>query len=99
VIIAGGVDKFVHTTAGSGADALRDPTLQSVDFFADEELPLLDQGAEALAFPSLAEGFGLPDTRVYGLRYTGDRLGHYGHAGDGRRRRAPGSTAGSGGLG
>src|SRR5215211_2334725 len=60
LIIAGGVDKVVHKTGGSGADALRDPTIQSVGFFQDEELPLLDQGAEAFAFPSLAEGFGLP---------------------------------------
>jgi len=60
LIIAGGVDKVVHKTGGSGADALRDPTIQSVGFFQDEELPLLYQGAEAFAFPSLAEGFGLP---------------------------------------
>ena len=60
LIIAGVVDKVVHNTAGSGADVLKDPTIQAVGFFPDEELPLLYQGAEAFAFPSLAEGFGLP---------------------------------------
>lgn len=60
LVIAGGVNKAVYNTAGSGADALRDPTIQLLGFFPDEKLPLLYQGAEAFAFPSLAEGFGLP---------------------------------------
>jgi glycosyltransferase involved in cell wall biosynthesis len=60
LIIAGGVNKAVFNTAGSGADALRDPTIRLLGFFPDEKLPLLYQGAEAYAFPSLAEGFGLP---------------------------------------
>src|SRR5918998_3139325 len=60
LVIAGGVNRAVYNTAGSGADTLRDPMIRLLGFFPDERLPLLYQGAEAFAFPSLAEGFGLP---------------------------------------
>jgi glycosyltransferase involved in cell wall biosynthesis len=60
LVIAGGVNRVVFNTAGSGANTLRDPTIRLLGFFPDEKLPLLYQGAEAFAFPSLAEGFGLP---------------------------------------
>jgi glycosyltransferase involved in cell wall biosynthesis len=60
LVIAGGVNRAVFNTAASAADALRDPTIRLLGFFPDEKLPLLYQGAEAFAFPSLAEGFGLP---------------------------------------
>jgi glycosyltransferase involved in cell wall biosynthesis len=60
LVIAGGVNRAVFNTADSGADALRDPTIRLLGFYPDEKLPRLYQGAEAFAFPSLAEGFGLP---------------------------------------
>jgi glycosyltransferase involved in cell wall biosynthesis len=60
LVIAGGINRTVFNTAGSGADVLRDPTIRLLGFFPDDKLPLLYQGAEAFAFPSLAEGFGLP---------------------------------------
>ena len=60
LVLAGGVNRAVFNTAASAADALRDPTIRLLGFFPDEKLPLLYQGAEAFAFPSLAEGFGLP---------------------------------------
>jgi glycosyltransferase involved in cell wall biosynthesis len=60
LVIAGGVDKAVHNTVGSGVEALRDPSIHLLGYFPDEKLPLLYQGAEAFALPSLAEGFGLP---------------------------------------
>lgn len=60
LVIAGGAGrKAVFNAANSGADALSDPTIRQLGFFFDEHLPLLYQGAEALALPSLAEGFGL----------------------------------------
>jgi glycosyltransferase involved in cell wall biosynthesis len=60
LVIAGGVNKTVFNTSSAGADALGDRTIRRLGFFPDESLPLLYQGAEAFAFPSLAEGFGLP---------------------------------------
>jgi glycosyltransferase involved in cell wall biosynthesis len=60
LVIAGGVNRTIFNTSGSGADALRDPTIRLLGFFPDDRLPLLYQGAQAFAFPSLAEGFGLP---------------------------------------
>ena len=60
LVIAGGINKAVFNAPGSGADVLRDPNIQLLGFFPDDKLPLLYQGAEAFALPSLAEGFGLP---------------------------------------
>ncbi len=61
LVVAGGAGrKDIFNSVGSGADVLEDPSIQLLGFFPDEHLPLLYQGAEALALPSLAEGFGLP---------------------------------------
>ncbi len=61
LVVAGGAGrKDIFNSTGSGADALEDPSIRLLGFFPDEHLPLLYQGAEALALPSLAEGFGLP---------------------------------------
>lgn len=60
VVAGGAARKAVFNAASSGADTLEDPTIHRLGFFSDEHLPLLYQGADAFALPSLAEGFGLP---------------------------------------
>lgn len=60
VVAGGAAPRAIFNTANSGAEALEDPSIRLLGYFSDEHLPLLYQGAEALAFPSLAEGFGLP---------------------------------------
>lgn len=62
LVLAGGDDRGggIVNTRNSGFDAFSDPTVRMLGYFPDEQLPLLYGGADALAHPSLAEGFGLP---------------------------------------
>jgi glycosyltransferase involved in cell wall biosynthesis len=60
VVVGGAAHKAVFKVANSRAEALDDPAIYQLGFFSDEHLPALYQGADALVFPSLAEGFGLP---------------------------------------
>lgn len=60
VIAGGSAHKAVSSRLNAGAEALEDPTIYHIGYFPDEHLSLLYQGADAFAFPSLAEGFGLP---------------------------------------
>lgn len=61
-LLVGGAStrRAVHNAAGSGSEALQDPTIRVPGYLPDEQLPLLYGGAEAFVHPSLAEGFGLP---------------------------------------
>lgn len=61
LVIAGGdARRAIFNTTSNGESILKDTTVRLLGFFPDEKLPLLYQGAEAFALPSLAEGFGLP---------------------------------------
>jgi glycosyltransferase involved in cell wall biosynthesis len=59
VVIGGFAPTTVYKARNVDTAALEDPTVFRKSDVAEEQLPLLYQGAEAFVFPSIAEGFGL----------------------------------------
>ena len=59
MVVGGFAPTAVYKARNLDAAALEDPTVFRKSYLAEEQLPLLYQGAEAFVFPSIAEGFGL----------------------------------------
>jgi alpha-1,3-rhamnosyl/mannosyltransferase len=64
LVLAGGWGWGAADVATYLDDTARDKGVRHLGYVADEDLPVLYNGARALAYPSLYEGFGLPPVEM-----------------------------------